>query len=476
VVVSTGSAATYFDLNIEQVLEHWTLAFAVREVIANALDEQAVTATGEPTITKLGNGLWEIADSGRGLRYQHLTQKENVEKLRHSGVIGQFGMGLKDALAVFHRRRVDVLIRSPHMDLTTTLRRKDGFADITTLHGAVLAPSQPGRVGTSVVLRGVPDEEIERAKQYFLRYNGEYLLETTRYGQVLARPAAQAGGKIYVKGLLVAEEEDFLFSYNITTLTKGLRQALNRERSNVGRTAYADRVKAILKECRTAGVARGLADDLAAFTTGGMHDELGWNDIALHACRVLATHEKVVFVSRSDLEFGAAQLDYARDEGFRLVLVPDNIADRIGNLTDFEGEPLYDLDGYRDAWNDSFTFIFVDPARLTPNERQVYSLTGPLLAALGIVPTRIGVSEILISETMRLNSIGHEILGVYEPATKRIIIRRDQLTAPADFCGTLLHELTHAGTGTTDGTLAFENALTQQLGALAVALLRNTRR
>ncbi|WP_157170741.1 hypothetical protein [Nocardia araoensis] len=191
-------------------------------------------------------------------------------------------------------------------------------------------------------------------------------------------------------------------------LTKGLRQALNRERSNVGRRAYADRVKAILKERRTAGVARGLADDLAAFTTGGMHDELGWNDIALHACRVLATHEKVVFVSRSDLEFGAAQLDYARDEGFRLVLVPHNIADRIGNLTDFEGEPLYDLDGYRDAWNDSFTFIFVDPARLTPDERQVYSLTGPLLAALGVVPTRIGVSEILISETMRLNSIGHK--------------------------------------------------------------------
>ena len=34
-----------FDLNIERVLENWTVAHALREVIANALDEQALTET-----------------------------------------------------------------------------------------------------------------------------------------------------------------------------------------------------------------------------------------------------------------------------------------------------------------------------------------------------------------------------------------------------------------------------------------------
>src|SRR4051812_6354169 len=33
-----------FDLNIERVLEHWTIAHALREVIANALDEAALSA------------------------------------------------------------------------------------------------------------------------------------------------------------------------------------------------------------------------------------------------------------------------------------------------------------------------------------------------------------------------------------------------------------------------------------------------
>lgn len=29
----------YFDLNIEKVLEHWSVSFAVREFISNAFDD-----------------------------------------------------------------------------------------------------------------------------------------------------------------------------------------------------------------------------------------------------------------------------------------------------------------------------------------------------------------------------------------------------------------------------------------------------
>ena len=36
-----------FDLNIEKVLENWDVSDALREIIANAIDEQLLTATGE---------------------------------------------------------------------------------------------------------------------------------------------------------------------------------------------------------------------------------------------------------------------------------------------------------------------------------------------------------------------------------------------------------------------------------------------
>src|SRR6266496_2512835 len=104
----------------------------------------------------------------------------------------------------------------------------------------------PDLIGTDVVLTGVTDDQIAAAKRLFLRYSGDQVLEETRYGQVLERQANTGAGRVFVKGLLVAEESNFLFSYNITDLNAPLRRALNRERTNVGRTAYADRVKKIL--------------------------------------------------------------------------------------------------------------------------------------------------------------------------------------------------------------------------------------
>ena len=47
-----------FDLNIERVLENWTVAHAIRELIANALDEAALTGTAEPEIAKDPDGRW----------------------------------------------------------------------------------------------------------------------------------------------------------------------------------------------------------------------------------------------------------------------------------------------------------------------------------------------------------------------------------------------------------------------------------
>lgn len=461
----------YFDLNIERVLEHWPVAFAIRELIANALDEHAITDTAEPVIVKDGDGAWHVTDFGRGLRYEHLTQKENDEKRRHPKVIGQFGIGLKDALAVFDRRKVRVEIRSRFGDITTEQRTKGDFADVRTLHAIIHPPARSDQVGTDVVLRGVSDADVATAKHFFLHYSGDRLLETTRHGGVLAR-SGSGPARVYVKGLLVAEEENFLFSYNITDINAPLRRALNRERSNVGRTAYADRVKATLLQCRSAEVARPLADDLAEYVTGRMHDELSWKDVTVHACTVLASHEKVVFVTPAELQAGSPQLRYAEDEGYQLVTVPDDISTRLRSATDIEGQPIFNLDGYREAWNDSFTFRFVEPGDLTTGELATYKLTEPLVALARLSHHHTRVGTVLISETMRLDDSGDSVAGLWEPEHNRIVIRRDQLADPRAYCGTLLHELTHAASGYPDNSLDFENALTTTLGHIAVEALR----
>jgi hypothetical protein len=107
-----------FDLNIEKILEDWEVHHAVREIIANALDEQAMSKTRDIEIFKDSLGKWHVRDFGRGLTYLHLTQNENEEKLSNPHVIGKFGIGLKDALATLDRKQAHVLIRSKHGDIT----------------------------------------------------------------------------------------------------------------------------------------------------------------------------------------------------------------------------------------------------------------------------------------------------------------------------------------------------------------------
>src|SRR3989442_2148925 len=106
-------------------------------------------------------------------------------------------------------------------------------------------PQDPSFVGTDVVLRGVSEGDIADAKNFFLKFSNESVLDETSYGQILKKSSTRKA-RIYVTGLLVAEEENFAFSYNITSLTAAMRKALNRERTNVGRTAYTDRVKQML--------------------------------------------------------------------------------------------------------------------------------------------------------------------------------------------------------------------------------------
>ncbi len=460
-----------FDLNIERVLEHWPVSHAIRELVANALDEHHLTGTAEPAITKVGDGRWEIRDHGRGVRYEHLTQKENPEKLGHAAVIGQFGIGLKDALAVFDRHGITVTLRSRHGDITTARRAKSDFPDVVTLHGIVSPPSDPDLDGTSVVLDGVADADVEAARSFFRRYSGDEVLESTRYGAVLAKAADDAPGRIYVKGLLVAEEPDFLFSYDITDLNASLRRALNRERSNVGRGAYSDRVKDVLRACTSAAVADPLTADLARFASGDMHDELGWKDVAVHACRVLQTLDDVVFVTPRQV--GHAAVAYARDDGYRPVIVPDDIARALRTVTDLDGRPMFDLRAFQEEWNDSFTFAFVEPDDLTDDERAVFALLTPLLEIADIDPAEHGVEEIKISETMRLGEGDAQVVGVWDSGIGQIVIRRDQLETAAAFCGTLLHELEHAISGAGDCTFAFEEALTGRLGILAQRSLNN---
>lgn len=454
------TVAQYFDLNVERVLDHWSVAHAVRELLANALDEHLLGHGGVPEVVREAEGRWRIRDFGRGLRHEHFTQNENAEKITSDAVIGRFGVGLKDALAVLDRHDVRVRIRTATADVTTAVHPKAGFPDTTTLHAVFRPATAPDLVGTEVVLDGVGDEDVAEAKRFFLRWNDEVVLAATPFGELLARPPDEPG-RIYVRGVRVAEEETFLFSYNVTRFNAKLARALNRERSNVGRQAYGDRVKDILLAATSPEAMGALIADLGEFQSGAQHTESTWVDVALHASRVVSATGEVVFVTPNQLAAGGPLFDYARSEGRRLLVVPTKVADRLRGEVDILGQPIRTLEVYAREWQRSFRFEFVEADELSEPERAVLARVPDVFALLGLAPDRW---DVLVSETMRPGAKGADAAGLWDG--ERIVIQRQELSSLRRFCATLLHEVAHARTGADDATLEFEQALTDQLGVL----------
>jgi hypothetical protein len=459
-------AVRSFDLNIEEVLENWEVEHALREIIANAIDEQLISSTREIEIVRDAKGAWHVRDFGRGLRIEHFTQNENQEKLKSiQGVIGKFGVGLKDALATFHRRGIGVQIRSRFGTFRLKQEHKHGFQNIQTLH-VEYDDNGTDFEGTDFVFSGVTDVDVSRAKSLFLRFAGEELLETNPYGQILKRNAASA--RVYILGVLAAEEPNFLFSYNLTNLTETMKKRLNRERLHVGRTTYADRVRAILKSSAAESVKIALVNEVQNRAIGQSCDEMGWIEISQKALTLMHERRNVAYLTERELHTSPGMLDAAKRDGYQVVVITDHQKAKLTEQAMAGGTQVRTLDAFVQQYNASFEYKFVGLAELTQVERSVFERTDRIVSLLEL-PSG-SVPKVRISETIRMSIDDTE--GCWDPTKGVIVIKRSTLSSVERYAAVLLHEVAHAVTGTDDATRDFENVLTGYLGKLAKAALR----
>lgn len=453
-----------FDLNIDKILEDWNVEHAVREIIANALDEQHLTKTQDIRIEKRGNDCWSIRDFGRGIKYEHFVQNESKEKQNAQGVIGKFGIGLKDALATFDRHNVQVNIYSKYGDIRIERLNKGGFNDIVTLHAIIEEPSRPMMTGTEFEMAGVSDSDMAKAKGFFLKFSNPSVLETTRGGEIIERDS-YGPACIYVNGVKIATEDNFLFSYNITSLNTALRKALNRERTNVGRTAYTPSIRAMLLEAEDEKVIAVLSEDLKRYSSGMNHDELKWSDVQLHTTKLLNSRTRVVFVTADEM-LKKNDLVHEAERASQIVVIPSNLQEKIkreNEQQEPETAPIKTMEVFVKERSENFEYEFVDVENLSWVEKQNYRYLDSILGVIGGKPEI--VKQILVAEKMqRDTNTFAEAKGLWSDGN--IIIKRSTLSDLEDFVGTLIHEVAHAKSGYTDGTREFENQLTDYLGIL----------
>lgn len=470
-IAETGSnSVKSFDLNIEKILESWEVYHAIREIIANALDEQILTQSKNIDVFQSNDGAWHIVDYGRGLNYNHLTQNENTEKLTNGKLIGRFGVGLKDALATLYRHHIQVKIISKHGIITLKEATKKDFEDIITLHAQIAPSPRPDMIGTDVILAGCTQEDIKRAQALFLHFSQYPVLEHTQYGDVLDKQGHP--GEIFINGIKVAQEENFLFSYNITSLTAQLKKALNRERTNVGRSAYTNRIKNILKQCTAAAVINTLVNDLNNYSYGTKHDELGWADIALHASiKARELQPKAAFVTATQVEQTPQLIDDMKRQGLQTIIVPDTIVEKIEdhNIGAADGETLITAQQFVAEQIHNFTPISIPFEQLSTAEQQIYNRTNAILDLIGGKP-KIVQSIQIVERIYESDSLDSDVLGLWNE-NSQILIKRSQLQSLGKYANTLLHECAHAISGKPDVNRDFELCLSEIIGTLAAKLL-----
>lgn len=450
-----------FDLNIEKVLENWSVPHAIREIIANALDEQILTKTKDIQIYQDGAD-WHIRDFGRGLRHVHLTQNENEEKLSHPQLIGKFGVGLKDALATFDRNHVKVIIDSKYGHITIGKSQKHGFSDLVTLHAYIDDPISREMEGTDFCLSGCTADDINEAKKYFLRFSDLKKLESTDYGEIYDKCGPKA--EIFINGIKVSEEDNFLFSYNITSLNSALRKALNRERTNVGRSAYSDRVRSILLNVKSEDVVDKLTDNLTKLSDGKQCDEMKWIDVQTHVVKLLNSRKDTVFVTPEEIKnTSGSVMEIIHDSGKKAVFVPETVREKIVGKKDDTGKEIATIQTVIKEYNNSFEYEFISYEDLDSSEKEMMDLIPSVIELMG---SKMEKDRFFVTERFKADTEDNT-LGLYEREENRIIILRKQLSSREAFLGTVIHELTHADSGWPDVSRLFEHALTVRLGKLA---------
>jgi hypothetical protein len=188
-----------------------------------------------------------------------------------------------------------------------------------------------------------------------------------------------------------------------------MRKRLNRERLNVGRTTYAERVKSILRQCLSDEVLEALAGEILRRRDGRPSDEVQWAEVAQVAMRALNRSAQTVFVTEDQLRDQPHLIDNARRDGYEVVAISGADQTRLEEEMQHGGEGVRTLRVYAREFNESFEYRFVDPRQLTAAGMAVFALTPGALRLITSSPP-----PVRISETMRADA--DTTVGCWDPA------------------------------------------------------------
>lgn len=193
---------------------------------------------------------------------------------------------------------------------------------------------------------------------------------------------------------------------------------------------------------------------------------MSWIDVQMYVAEQLSrTNDKLLFVTGEEAISNRMDISDAQDDGYEVFIIPDRLRDKVGSI-----KTVTTVEKYNRKKADSFSAEAIDIKGLSPLEQKIYNMIPEILNFMDGLPgviSAVKVSEELYSEDERSQAV-----GLWDPKTRIVWIKRSQLRSVEDFAGTLIHECTHAASREGDVSRAFEEALTRNLGRQAAYYLR----
>lgn len=403
------------DLNIEKVLEDWSVVDALREFVSNALDEHTICKIDTLPKIKLDGNVLSITDNGRGIKLEDFVIKVNDEK-RLDTTIGQYGYGLKDGIAYLESNKHTVTIDTKGYLYKFGIDDKHGTKSIKSYH--CFYSKSDRRSGTKISVNNITSEDYDSLIALFLQYQKIVPIFECNYGDVYI-PDKLNGPVIYVQGLLVDHQSEFEFSYNIKIKDSKLRKAMNRERKSLSKSAYSDRVKFILKKADGE-----LLDKMMSLYENQdkikLKADLSYSDVKVYIeSKMELAGKEIVNVTKNDLDKHSDVISNIKLRGGIINIVPkDDLKEMKSNLIEVNGKLTSIIDLKKLSKNrKTHVDDIIDFERLDRNEQENY-LKGKDL--LDTITDKMGYSR------FKIDVINGEIM-IDDHRTPSRIIREDKV-------------------------------------------------
>lgn len=425
-------------------ITNWKDTDAIRELMSNAFD----ASDKKDVRFDWKNGMFEIEDSGKGLRRENLIIG-NSQSREIGTAIGTFGEGLKLATLHLCKNGRKVRIETVGFTVEASMKRNDKFNSELL----VMTLSENDRTVGTKITGECCGQEFEKAKHLFLVFDET---KTEIDGNIY--DGGETG--VYVNGAKILGVKSVGYSYNFTK--SFAKHELTRDRNSFTHSGFMyGTILSMLSETKNMDIIKKVISRIDNDTVEGKAVfEAGYMMGSTAKKRWKKAAMELYPDSCLPSEYNTENTLVAQDSNITVLRGLPASKERLLNIIGFpRAEEAVKI---QIAKKKRETIIPI--SKFNEAERKQYDILMDMVASeFGkTLPTKVKVVACLDE-----NEGSFTTLGRYDSVTDTVYIIKGLLSYPlSSALGVVDHEFEHRKGGHSDRTREFENDLTERIGVL----------